>query len=189
MQNRVLAFVGMFLFLVLGVGLSVAYTLAVKSIEPLALSMDGKTNLGVATPCAFIDLSISVPRRVLSETDSEVVTIEATNREDVGCTARVHFHAVQFDAVPEDRVQEITLQPGASTTVSWTVTSQVIGAYTIAASAGNGNTRIGIAVTNVLGLNSKSLGTLQAIGYFLGIIMMLPLLSDLWKSRVSQKAV
>jgi hypothetical protein len=183
MQSRILAFVGMILFIVFGVGLSVAYTLAVKSIEPLALSMDGKTNLGVATPCAFINLDITVPRRVLSESDSEIVTIEASNLETVVCTARVHLYAVQFNAVPDERVEEITLQPGESTTVTWIVTPQVIGAYTIAASAGNGNTRIGIAVTNIFGLTSKSLGTLQAIGYFLGIVLMLPLLSELWKSR------
>jgi hypothetical protein len=188
-RYRLLALIGLAVLLLMGIGLSISYVLATRSIEDLAVSLDEDRIVAAASPtCGGIESTPDIPRRVLSENESGSLTISVRNSTEDVCEVEVRVFAARFDLIPSDTVQSATLQPDESAEITWIIIPRATGTQSIVVTVGNRSYGLYISVTDVLGLSPQLRAIFQIIGYFFGPALTFPWLYTQWKEWKERQA-
>jgi len=172
MAKRTLAITGIVLF---GVGIGLALVLWASAARAYSLDTGGSSQ-GVtsAASCQHPLGAVTVARRVISESDSESLSVVLGNDTPGECEISVHLSAPNFDISPTDDSRTVDVPPAQSVTIVWILSPRKPGSFQVAVTAGLDSAVIGLTVTNVLGLTPQQAKILSMVATFLGPMLTAP---------------
>ncbi|OGK24767.1 hypothetical protein A3A46_03680 [Candidatus Roizmanbacteria bacterium RIFCSPLOWO2_01_FULL_37_13] len=157
-----------------------------KKGEKQALSLDGKkTSFAIIgdegpPPCSW---EVSQPERVMSESKSQAILINAKNSNEKSCETIVSLRAPGFDISPYKDEQKISLAASGKGSLSWILTPRKSGTFEIAVSDIINTKIFGITVTDMFGLNANQAKVFSIIGSLFGPMFTIPWWLDKWHRR------
>jgi hypothetical protein len=136
-------------------------------------------------PCDPRLLSLSVSQRVMSEAESQVLTVVLSNHDTIDrtplngpeeCKATIALAAPDFTLGPSETSQTVLVPLGTSTRVAWVLSPKKPGTFRVVAflqpvTPVSDSAQIGITVHTVLGLTPIQVYLLSIVGYVLGPIL------------------
>ena len=159
----------------------VALSLVYASGGLVARLLDGSVVSTAAGPCRHPQMEVRIPRRTMTNNDSEALTVSLSNPQE--CEVEVTIVAPNFQVNPTEQPRRIALTPGAVSELSWVLVPREMGMHAIVVRAGLVEQSVGIVVTNTLGLTAGQAQILSYIGMFFGPALTFPWLYERWRSR------
>jgi hypothetical protein len=183
--KKVLAITGIVLF---SVGIGLALVLLSSAVRAFSLDMGGSSQ-GVtsAASCQHPLEGVSTARRVISESDSESLSVVLGNDTPGECEISVHLSAPNFDISPTDDDRTVNVPPAQSVTIVWILSPRKSGSFQVAVTAGLDSAVVGLTVTDVLGLTPQQAKILSMFATFLGPILTAPWWYDRLKEARTKK--
>jgi hypothetical protein len=183
--KRSLAITGIVLF---GVGIGIALVLWSSAARAYSLDM-GRSSQGAvsAASCQHPLEGVNIVRRVISESDSESLSVVLGNDTLGECEISVHLSAPNFDISPTDDSRTVNVPPAQSVTVVWILSPRKSGSFQVAVTAGLDSAVVGLTVTNVLGLTPQQAKILSLVATFLGPMLTAPWWYDRLKEARTKK--
>jgi hypothetical protein len=163
----------------IGVLILVATTLSVngttlhsfQTLDQRARAQDKGVASISAQPCANPRIQVSAPIRVLQDSQTEGIHIQVTNQDTVECDIILSLVAPNFTLQPADNQRLIQLAPTQSSTLTGNVTPTAVGLFTLAFTAGNAATQIGINVVSASGFIPFQVQTFDYLAIFFGFLL------------------
>lgn len=185
MAKRVLAITGIVLF---SVGIGLALVLWSSALRAHSLDI-GRSSQGAASAasCQHPLKEVILVRRVISENDSESLSVVLGNDTPEACAISVHLSAPNFDISPTDDSRTVDVPPAQSVTVVWILSPRRSGSFQVAVTAALDSAVVGLTVTNVLGLTPQQAKILSMVATFLGPMLTAPWWYERIKERRSKK--
>lgn len=143
-----------------------------------AKSRDDASMLMSALPCRHPRLSVIPEKRIMSEKESQIVTVIVRNTEPRACDLTIEFVAPQFDLGGAENKHEIHLNVLEERKITWIIAPKETGDYQLAVSSGLVRKYFGITVTNILGIPAFWAKIFAVIGGILGPMATLPWLLE-----------
>jgi hypothetical protein len=177
MLRKRVAIAGITLFL-LGIGLALwLWRGRVRANE-----LDQGQGRVVVTDCQIAS-TITLPRRVMTENESQMLTVTLVNESVVACEVPVLLNAPNFDVAGELASRSVNVEPQSETAVVWILSPEKAGTFQIAVNVAGELAILGITVTDVLGLTALQARLLSIIGSVLGPILTVPWWIERWQER------
>jgi hypothetical protein len=186
MAKKALAITGIVLF---GLGIGLALVLWSSAARAFSLDM-GRGSAGAvsAATCQHPLKGVTLARRVISEDDSESLSVLLGNDTPGECEITVRLSAPNFDISPPVDSRTVIAPPAESVAVVWILSPRKPGSFQVAVTAGLDSLVIGLTVTNVLGLTPQQAKILSMIAAFLGPMLTAPWWYDRIKEARAKKA-
>ena len=138
----------------------------------------------VGGPCVDALEEVILPRRTMSENDSQTITVVLSNHGAEICEQSVAINAPNFEISPAESTQLISIPPGIGTAqTGWVLTPKKQGTFEIVIRIGAEMQIVGLSVTNVLGLTPLQAQLLSSAGSVLGPMLTLPWWYERWQKR------
>ena len=180
MAKRSLAITGIVLF---GVGIGLALVLWSSAARAYSLDMERSSQGAASAPsCQHPLEGVNLVRRVISETDSESLSVVLGNDTPGECEVSVHLSAPNFDISPTADSRTVAVPPAQSVTIVWILSPRKSGSFQVAVTAGLDSVVIGLTVTDVLGLTPQQAKILSMVAAFLGPMLTAPW----WYERIKE---
>ncbi len=143
-------------------------------------------------PCPIIKLNAQLSTRVMSESDTQVLTVTVLNYCPSPQSVTVDLNAPEFSFSPSESDRTISAVGSNTTSIDWILIPNKLGTFAIAVSLDGGDTVIlGVTVVNVFGLPLGLAQLLSSITTALGSFFA-PLTFvwgyDKWKERKKRKS-
>jgi hypothetical protein len=144
-------------------------------------------------PCSPLIEGLSVPGRVMSESESQVLTVVLSNHDradgsirnspvngnnsrPAACEATVTLEAPDFNLGPPETSQTVRVPLGSIARLVWVLSPKKAGTFRVVAllhpvTSESNTAQIGITVHTVLGLTPAQAYLLSMVGYVLGPIL------------------
>ena len=119
-------------------------------------------------PCLEIPIEFILDKRVMSDVESQGLTIHIQNNLSQDCTVPVALHAPDFVTSPIENTLETQIPARREGRMVWILSPKKTGTYKIWIAAGDQAQFMGITVTNVLGLTSLQAQLISILGSILG---------------------
>jgi hypothetical protein len=142
-----------------------------QTLEQQARAQDKGVASTVAQPCASPRIQVSAPIRVLQDSQTEGIHVQVTNQDTVECDIILSLVAPNFTLQPADNQRLIALAPSESSTLTWNVLLTAVGLFTLAFTAGNAATQIGINVVSANGFIPFQSQTFAYLAIFFGFLL------------------
>jgi hypothetical protein len=142
-----------------------------QSLDQQARQQDKAVASASAAPCDNPRLEVSEPVRVLAVSQTEAIRTQVTNQDTIECDIIVSLVAPNFTLQPADNQRLLQLKPTQSSTVAWNVTPTTAGLFTLAFTAGNASTQIGINVVSANGFIPLQAQSFDYLAIFFGFLL------------------
>ncbi|MCB8917671.1 MAG: hypothetical protein H6666_07090 [Ardenticatenaceae bacterium] len=179
-----LALLGLVLLLIGGVTL---WQLSAWATEAIGLDEVSGANPDIPLSCPDLTMSTNLPRRVMSENESQSLTVALSLAGEVTCEVTLTLLAPDFVVSPAQTVQVLSMSPGDSVIQVWVLQPQRLGTFAVVVSSNRAVETLGLTVTNVLGMTAAQARILSAVGTFLGPMLTAPWWYEQWKERQKKK--
>lgn len=147
--------------------------------------LGGTEGVGV---CTGLLREADVPDRIMSEQESQSLTVLLANDHDTPCNTTVTLAAPNFIVSPPEFNQPITLPPHEKLTITWILSPFRTGTYVISVSTPNEAITFGITVTTVLGLTALQAQLLSLLATALGPMLTVPWWYEQWQKHKEKQA-
>jgi hypothetical protein len=173
-----------FLLLVLGV----SSLLILRQDKAAAEAVDASFLTGESAQpsnCRDVIQSVTLPKRVMTEKESQTLRIVVANVNGVGiCNTAVRLAALNFELAPPSTERVVSLEPGGDpVSLLWILKPVETGAFEIVLTAGDETEVLGLVVTNVVGLTALQVQILSYISSLLGPMLTFPWWYEQWEKR------
>jgi hypothetical protein len=180
MAKRVLAISGIVLF---SVGIGLALVLWSSAARAYSSDIRWLPQGAVSAPsCQHPLAEVNIARRVISESDSESLSVVLGNDTPEESEIYVHLSAPNFDISPTDDSRTVDVPPAQSVTIVWILSPRKSGSFQVAVTAGLDSAVVGLTVTDVLGLTPQQAKILSLVATFLGPMLTAPW----WYDRIKE---
>ncbi len=136
-------------------------------------------------PCLQLLADVAIERRVMTDRESQALTIDLHNENNIDCTTDVAVHAPDFRTSPLENTLTVEVPAGSRTQLVWILSPRRSGTYQVAVAVGGEAELIGLSVTNVLGLTVAQAQIVSLFGTILGPMLTLPWWIGWWRRRRS----
>jgi hypothetical protein len=130
-----------------------------------------------APPCFFPLEDARLERRVMSVKESQVLTVTLAAPSETECETTVRVQAPKFD-LGDKAERKITVPPNLQKVrLVWVISPKDVGTYVIVVAVGHSDLRslrLGVTVTNVLGLTARWAQIAMYLAGVLGPILTVP---------------
>lgn len=137
--------------------------------------------------CGQVEIEADVEKRIMSEQESQLLQIFLRTNSPTNCTAVVDLNVVNFNVSPSETHREVMLRPEITSALTWVISPQKTGQYTIAITVNEAIITLGITVTTVLGLTAAQAQAVSVIGTLLGPMLTIPWWYEQWQKRKKEK--
>lgn len=179
-----LAILGLVLLLA---GAVTMWRLSLGAAEAIGLDESSGADPGTPLSCPGLTMTTNLPRRVMSENESQALTVALALGGEAACEVTLTLLAPGFVVTPAQTVQLLPMSPGDSVIQVWVLQPQQLGTFAIAISSNSTVETLGLTVTNVLGLTAAQARILSAVGTFLGPMLTAPWWYEQWKERQKKR--
>jgi hypothetical protein len=189
MLKRELAICGIILFLG-GIGLLYYIQSSIINGAEKAYALDHTPLPPLPAPCPYALLDVNVANRVMSEDDTQALTVVVQNNcPGKELTVAVTLNAPEFNFSPNESIRTITIPTSEdSIRFNWILIPIKIGTFAVSLSTNQYETvTVGITVTNTFGLSLWQTQLLSYIGTFFGPALTFAWWYDRWKERKQRK--
>lgn len=180
MANKTLAIAGIIVFLI---GITLGFLLVRGSRQAGRLDNVLVSGAPIDINCDQVIREASVPRRTMTEQDTQSLTVVLANDSGPGvCETTLYVAAPNFILSPAGTERQVSLEAGATPlTMIWIISPLQTGSFEIAVSAGNQSQTIGVTVTNILGLTAAQAQLLSYLAIFFGPMLTAPWWYEQWQ--------
>ena len=185
MWRKILVVVGIVL---LAIGLLLYLLLSLNYQN--AMEMDGVVSSQAPVfeaMCSQVAIEADVEKRIMSEQESQLLQLFLRTASPTNCTAVVDLNVVNFNVSPSETHREVMLRPEITTALTWVISPQKTGQYTIAVTVNDAIITLGITVTTVLGLTAAQAQAVSVFGTVLGPMLTIPWWYEQWQKRKKEQ--
>lgn len=186
MWRKILVVVGIIL---LAIGLILHFLLSLTNRS--AMEMDGviaSQAPALETMCSQVGIEADIEKRIMSEQESQLLQLFLRTESPTSCTAVVELNVVNFNVSPSGSQREVMLRPETTSALTWVISPQQTGQYTVAITVNDAIITLGITVTTVLGLTAAQAQVVSVVGTLLGPMLTIPWWYEQWQKRKKEKA-
>lgn len=137
-----------------------------------------------------ISFEATLSKRVLSENETTTLNAYLTNKGFSVLDDKVLLTNSSFDSSPEDQ-QNVVVAPGEVKVITWILTPKKKGEFQISVTAHHETIFLGVVVTDILGLPTRTIyiiaGIAGAIVFIGGLIVIIRFILELREKRKQRK--
>jgi len=125
--------------------------------------------------CPGLDHKISLPSRVMKETETSLLVVDLKNENEYeSCPVVITLQNSSFEMSPTDDTRRLSLGPSEARSINWILTPKKTGKFDITVFVNRDGLKMNITVTNVVGLTAFEAYFLTGLGLILGSMLTIP---------------